>query len=59
MFNSITRKATAFGLAAALTFVLLSSINLLAAPPAADSVLASNSAPMQVVVIEAKRLPRG
>ncbi len=56
MFNRIPQQAAALGLAAAVTFAVLSSIALLAARPAADSLLACAGTPVQGVAVEGRRL---
>jgi hypothetical protein len=58
MFKRIAQKATAFGAAAVATYAVLSSVVLLAAPASEQSQVATTSTPMQVVVIEAKRMPK-
>ena len=46
--NRIVHQATAFGLAAVFTLGILSSINMLATEPVADSVMAAEKAASQV-----------
>lgn len=53
--QSATRGA-ALGLSALCTLVILGSINLLAMPTTTDAVMARSEAPVQVIVIEGKRL---
>lgn len=56
--TEITRRAAAFSLAAALTVIILSSVNLLAVQPAPDSLLARHTAPAQVAAAPASASPR-
>jgi len=56
--HTASRQATAFGLAALVTLSLLASVDRLATPAAAEMQIARQTAPAQVVVIEAKRITR-
>lgn len=56
--TEITQRAAAFSLAAALTVVILSSVNLLAVQPAPDSLLAQHNTPAQVAAAPASASPR-
>lgn len=62
MFTFKTRQAvhqaTALGLSAVLTVVVMSSLNLLATQPVAEAEMAAASSPTQVVVVHGQRLPR-
>lgn len=56
MNSTLRTQATAFGLAAVVTFSLMASIHQLAAAPApADTMAQSTTAPLQVVVVTGKR----
>ena len=57
--HTTARQFTALGLAAFVTLAMLASVNLLATQPNADVQMAKHSNPTQVVVIEARRSPRG
>lgn len=59
MNTPIRQRATAFSLAALFTLSILGSINLLAMQPTPDHQLMAASAPVQVIVVEGKRLARG
>jgi hypothetical protein len=60
MFITTARQITALGLAAIATLAILGSIGSLAVQPSPRSVFAAAmpSAPLQVVVIEGKRITR-
>jgi len=51
-------QATAIGLAALVTFVMLGGVDRLATWPAAEVQLARQSVPTQTVVIEGRRIAR-
>ena len=53
--QTATRTA-ALGLSMLCTLAILSSINLLAMPASTDAVMAKSEVPLQVIVIEGKRL---
>ena len=61
MTNRLSTQATAFGLAAIVTLMMLASIDHLATNPLPESTIAGGSpaAQAQVVVIEARRARHG
>ena len=63
MFTTTARQITALGLAGFATLALLGSIDHLATEPSPQTaqalLAAAHQAPMQVVVVTGKRLPRG